>query len=78
MSMIGMIFDKQVAVERVIVPEMPDGMPFKVWKEMAARDIADYILKHNLMAHHSRYDIARRYTHEAFTCLIARPERKLP
>jgi hypothetical protein len=74
----NMVFDKQVSVDRVIVPDMPDGMPFKVWKEMAARSIADFILEHNLMTHHSRYDIARQYTHEAFTCLIARPERSLP
>ena len=74
----NMVFDKMISVDRVIVPDMSAGMPFKEWKKMAAREMAEFILKKNLMTHHSHYDVRRGYTHEAFTCLVARPERRLP
>lgn len=75
---IQMVFDKTIAVERIVVPPMTPEQTFNFWKEDAARSMAKFILEHNLMHHQSRYDIAGDYTHEAFTCLVARPVRRLP
>lgn len=73
-----MILDKQISVDRIVIPDMEAGMSFKEWKAMAARKVAEFILENNLMTHHSYYDMYRNYTHESFTCLVARPDRKLP
>ena len=72
-----MIFDKQLAVERLSISK-DAALPFKEWKKDAANSIAKFILEHNCMAHNSQYDIAGEYTHEVFTVLVAQQERKLP
>lgn len=75
---ITMSFDKTIAVERIVVPPMKPEDTFNMWREDAARSMAKFILDHNLMHHHSKYNIEGQYIHEAFTCLVARPVRRLP